>query len=139
MKKQHAYRFSISFVIRETQVESIVQSKWLKLKIMTIPNAGKDAYKHIHSHFAGGNVVGWYSQARKQFGSFLRKVSMQLPHNSSTALLGIPENAGTHEYKNYTALFAAAITALARAEHNIEAFSELSVKHSYHGMQVSIN
>lgn len=82
MKKQHAYRFSISFVIRETQVESIVQSKWLKLKIMTIPNAGKDAYKHIHSHFAGGNVVGWYSQARKQFGSFLRKVSMQLPHNS---------------------------------------------------------
>lgn len=31
-------------------------SEWLKLKILTLPNSGKEAEKVEHSHIAGGNV-----------------------------------------------------------------------------------
>lgn len=44
---------------------------------MTTPNAGEDAEKLEHSLVAGSNVK-WYSHSGKQFGTFFKKLDMQL-------------------------------------------------------------
>ena len=46
-------------------------SEWLKLKIVTIPNAGDDVEKPDHTSMAGGNVK-WDSHFGNQSGGFLQ-------------------------------------------------------------------
>ena len=46
-------------------------TEWLKLKIVTIPNAGDDVEKPDHTSMAGGNVKR-YSHFGKQSGGFLQ-------------------------------------------------------------------
>ena len=41
-----------------------------KIKVVTPPNADKNAKKIDHSYTAGGNAK-WYSHSDKQLGSFL--------------------------------------------------------------------
>lgn len=52
---------------------------------MRTPNADKDVEKLDHSYIAGENI-NYYSTLEK-FDSFLKKISMQLPHSPEIALL----------------------------------------------------
>ena len=53
-----------------------------------ITNAGKDVEKRQPSHSVGGNV-SWCSHYGEQYGSYSKKLKIELPHDPAVPLLGI--------------------------------------------------
>ena len=54
---------------------------------LRITNAGGGVEKREPSYTVGGNV-NWYNHYGKQYGLFLRKLNLELPHNQAIPLLG---------------------------------------------------
>lgn len=75
-------------------------SERLKIKRVTMPNAGEDVEKLKLSVMARGNVQ-WCCLYGKEFGSFLKKRNMLPPHDPAIACLGFySKDADLHSHKN---------------------------------------
>lgn len=61
--------------------------EWLKLRIMTTPNAGEDVEKLSHSNSAVGNVSCTGSLENSL--AVLQKLNMKLPYDTAIIILGI--------------------------------------------------
>jgi len=80
---------STSLIIRETQVKTTShQSEWPSLTCLQVTNAGEDVEKRKLSHNVGGNVIGT-STVENTVWRFLRKLNIELPHDTAIPLLGI--------------------------------------------------
>lgn len=59
---------------------------WVKLKLLTIPNASEDLIELVFSFTDEGHVK-LYKHFQKQFGSFFNNFNINLTYNSGISLL----------------------------------------------------
>ena len=64
------------------------RSEWPSLISLQITNAGEGVEKREPSYTVAGNI-NWYNHCGKQYGGYLRKLSIELTYDPAIPLLGI--------------------------------------------------